>query len=68
MARVSADAEQARRNLKDAASLTQLRSAKPTDDEPEALPTRLASITASENEQLDKLRFEVYVEFWEIPP
>ena len=67
MARVSADAEQARRNLQDAASLTQLRSAKPTDDEPEALPTRLASITASENEQLDKLRFEVYVEFWEIP-
>eukprot|EP00966_Prymnesium_polylepis_P101107 2341469-Prymnesium_polylepis.1 len=33
---------------------------------PEALPMRLAWITASEAEQLDKLRLEVYVGFWEI--
>eukprot|EP00966_Prymnesium_polylepis_P324807 7380817-Prymnesium_polylepis.1 len=66
MARVSADAAQARRDLQDAASLTQLRSAGPTDEEPGALPMRLASISANETEQLNRLRLEVYVGFWEI--
>ena len=60
LARVSADAEQTRRNLQDAASLTQLRSAGPADADA-ALPDRLASISTSEHEQLDKLQYEVYI-------